>query len=253
MKGAEADQSSPAPDRDVSEEGLSNQPAQNLCDDDSGVSAHPAPEEFHIAPPIQGLYEPDPHAGPQGHVFDDNAGNEAPRRGPEQEATTGRPPFPGLRPEAQPPSKPSITRRLARIAIQGFVAIVTAGMVIAFLSGDRLRLTGGSIQSATRGVPSAGSATNQLNPVLQQQLALSQQIEKIVSDLSAVQQIVQRLATRQDDMEQTIASLRNSQQNLGQEVAALSQATAQNPKPHSRRHRRSAEKPLQSAPPKAPR
>jgi hypothetical protein len=198
----------------------------------SSARAHLDRYDFHIAPPIQGVHDPDSHqADFQGDVTNTSA---------EEEAATAGTPFriPVPRPEATRAF--SVTRRVARTLAHGLVAIAVAGVIVAFLSDDSLRLAGGSIQSATPETQGAGEGlpTNELNPVLQQQLALRQQLERIANDLASTRRTVERLAIRQDETEQNIATLRASEQYLRQEITALGQATVPNPSTHSRRHRR---------------
>ena len=237
---------SPTPDRTHPEEADSERPPQDLsAGGDPSANAHQDPYDFHIAPSIQELHEPDPYQA----QFQDDVSNRGATNShfPSdlEEHQAEHPQFRGPEPRPKAPRALSVTRRVARTFAYGFVTLAVAGVVVAFLSNDNLLRSGGSIQSPTpesRSVTAesqnAGSFTNQLNSVLQQQLALRQQLDRIANDLGSVQRNVQRLAARQDEMEQNLATLRTSEQNLRQEVTALSQAVAQAPSNHPRRHRR---------------
>jgi hypothetical protein len=211
--------SSSTPDRTPTEEADSAQPGQDRSADaeSSSANAHQAPSDFHIAPPLQGPYGPDPHeANFPADVSDDSVANRHSPDGPEEHVAAVRPRLRAPEPQPEVRRAFSVTRRIADTLAYGFVVVAVAGVVVAFLSDDNLRLTGGSIRSPTPENQGASSVTNQLNPVLQ-----PQQLEKIANDLASLQQTVERLAARQDEMERNIATLQ-----------------ASNPSIQSRRHHR---------------
>jgi hypothetical protein len=194
--------------------------------------------DFHVAPSIQGLDDSDP--GQPKFEGDVSAGgaNEYSATGLDQNEAPAHPCAPEPRFEA----RQSVARRVARTLTQGFVTVAVVGAIVAFLSNDKLGLTGSSTQTVRPETAAPGLATNPLNPVLQQQqLAVREQLDRVANDLASVQRSVERLSARQDEMAQNIATLRASEQNLRQELTTLGQAIG-NSRAVSRRHRHSNEK-----------
>ena len=205
------------------------QSGEDLFDADAGsswASAHQNLHDFHIAPPIQGHFDPDHF---QGDVSDGGVAKRRASDGPEEHVAAARP-----RSQAVPRAF-SVIRRVADTLAYGLVSVAVLAVVVAFLSNDNLRLNSGSNRSATQTL-SAGPLTSELNPVPQQQLAPSQ-LETIANDLASVQRSLEHLAARQGEMEQNIATLQASEQDLRQQLTTLSQAAVPISSARPRRHR----------------
>jgi hypothetical protein len=235
---------------EASEQLESGQPPQDLLDADPEIASggvHQSPYDFHIAPSLQGPYDPDPQHANDYKGADPAPADERPHRGQRAATPHSRWRAAEVSPQAPGAIRPSLTKRVAATLAQGFVAIVVIGTVVAFLSNSSIRLTGNSIQSSPPETLPVQSQTVQLDSVLQQELALREQLESVANNLASMRQTLERVSARQDEMEQNIATLRAAEQNLRQEVTAIGQAVP-NPGTHSRRHRRGVEKLFQSTP-----
>jgi hypothetical protein len=218
------------------------QPFQDISDRDSAdpsASAHPNADDFHPAPPIHGLFEPDPHENLQTEISRASAAARYPVIDPERLGAASRFGAPGPQHEDPQAFRPSVTSRVWRTVTHGFVAVALACVVFAFLSNGGLEQRGDLIRSApANNQDPQPSAASQLSPVLQQQLVLQQQqLETMAKDFAAVGRTAERLAARQEEMTQNIATLQASEQSLRQQLTALTQATIQNPAAQARRHR----------------
>jgi hypothetical protein len=198
----------------------------------SSARVHQDLYDFHIAPPIQGQFDPDPQqVNFQGAVSDAAVANRDAPDSPEERAPKAVP-----APRREAPRAFSVIRRVAHTLAYGVASLAIVAVVVAFLSSDNLRLAGGSNQSVPQTL-NAGSPTSELNPVPQQQLAPRSQLDAIANDVASIQRSVERLAARQAEMERSIAMLQAAEQNLRQ-VTTIGQAAAQTPIPRARRHRR---------------
>ena len=219
---------------------------QNLSDPDGGrglsASADQNADEFHPAPPIHGLFEPDPHEGFQTASTKGRAAATDPGIDPERHAAASRLPAPRPQHQDQRAFKPSVTSRVWHTVVHGFIAVAIACVVFAILSNkDIIQQRGDPVlSSAIKSQASQPSVANELAPVLQQQLALQRQLETMANELAAMRHIADRLAARQEEMTQNIATLQSSEQNIRQQVAALIQTRPQNSATQSRRHRHRA-------------
>jgi hypothetical protein len=205
---------------------------------DLSASAHPNAEEFHLAPPIHGLFEPDPHGSSQIDVPRVSAAARDPGIDPKRHAAAARSRAPEPQHVGSQAFRPSVTSRVWRTVAHGFVAVALACIVFALLSNGGLQQRGDPVgSSAANSQVSQPSVASEFAPMLQHQLALQQQLEAMANDLAVVGRTAERLAARQEEMTQNIATLQTSEQSLRQQVAALTQATVQHPATLTRRHR----------------
>jgi len=191
---------------------------------DALASAFENARKFHSSPPLQDLFDRDPYQlPPQAESLE----NRHPH-GPAPVRTA---------PEHEQP-RPSLASRLTRTIVQGMFAVALVGIVLALISDNGIQQRDDSVRAPDVKTSAAQPAiVDQANPLLQQQFALQQQLEKLSNELVTIRRLATTLAAQQEEAAQDLARLQTSQQNIREQVTALTalQSTTQ-----SRRHRRRA-------------
>jgi hypothetical protein len=213
-------------DQSTADEFQQAEPPPDRFEPDSVATPFENARKFDSAPPLQDLFEPDPY-------------QPRSRAGLPGDSDFSESPTPVLAPGEplhwQP--RPSLASRLTRTVVYGMLALALVGIVFAVISNNGIEQRGDSVSPDMKIATTQPTPVDEANPILQQQLALQQQLEKLSNELATVRRVAEGLAARQEETAQNVANLQTSQQNIRDQVKALTalQSTSQ-----FRRHPRRA-------------